>query len=111
MIWYRVSFDNENVYINILKTKEPDEISQFKWKDIIRVCYKAWSYYKSDEIYIFTKNRSESYVIPTEGIGGPELWGEIVRRELYDEKLTVKGPFEKEGELNCWPIEKDKFKE
>jgi len=73
------------------------------------VCYKAWSYYASDEIYIFTKNRPESYLIPTESIGGPELWGEIVRRGLYDEKLAVKVPFEEEGELNCWPVEKDKL--
>lgn len=71
MIWYRVSFDEENIYINISMSNKPDENSQFQWKDIIRVCYKAWSYYASDEIYIFTKNRPESYLIPTESIGGP----------------------------------------
>jgi len=48
-------------------------------------------------------------LIPTESIGVPELWGEIVHRGLYDEKLAVKAPFEEEGELNCWPVEKDKL--
>jgi len=100
--WFFVEYDEEKIYI-----KKPHGIQEILWEDIIRVCYKPWSYWMSDEIYIFTTLREESYVIPTESLGGAELWGEIVKRGLFDPDLGRTVMDKKEGSLHCWPYEEE----
>lgn len=107
MDWYRVSFDENNVYINIKIPNKKEETDQFQWKDVIRVCFIPYSFYSPDEIYIFTNKRKESYLIPTEAFGGLELWNEIISRNLFDAELAIKAATGNEGELYCWPEEDD----
>ena len=57
----------------------------------------------SDGIYIFTTQRPESFVVPTEAQGGAELWGRIVGRGLFPEDLMVRAATSPGGELLCWP--------
>ena len=59
----------------------------------------------SDGIYVFTSDRPESYAIPTEAVGGSELWEEILRRGLFDPTLAIKAARSEEG-LYCWPLPK-----
>ena len=103
IFWFRVSFDDMNIYIDI-DSQEEGESSRdiINWDDIIRVCYRLWSYLMTDELYIFTNQREESYLIPMECIGGSELWGEIIERELYDAELAIKIMSEDIG-IYCWP--------
>jgi hypothetical protein len=58
----------------------------------------------SDGIYVFTRERPESYVIPTEARGGGELWSEILRRKLFDATLAIEAA-SSTGGLYCWPSE------
>jgi hypothetical protein len=100
--WYFVAFDEQFISLKIR-----DGVTQIRWDTIIRVCYRVQSipWLLTDEIYIFTSDRPESYLIPTEAFGGPQLWGEIVRRGKFDEKLA-KEMIKKDG-LYCWPPVKD----
>lgn len=58
----------------------------------------------SDEIYVFTTQRPESYLIPTEAKGGGELWSEIMRRKLFDPELAIKAVTSIDT-LYCWPAD------
>ena len=57
----------------------------------------------SDGIYVFTSERPQSFVIPTEADGGLEVWNELVRRGLFDAELAIKAALAEEG-LFCWPV-------
>ncbi len=101
--WYNVSFDDTCVCRDVRPPGGEAWKDQFEWKDVIRVCFQAGDLYSSDEIYIFVKNREESYLIPTEANGGSELWGAIIDRGLFDAELAIKIASDTEGELYCWP--------
>ncbi len=58
--------------------------------------------YRKDEIYIFTSERPESHVIPTEANGGLQAWDEIIRRGQFDAKRVIKMATIS-GKLVCWP--------
>lgn len=101
--WYNVTFDDVFVYRDVRPLGGESWKDQFKWKDIIRICFQAGDLYTPDELYIFIKDRKESYLIPTEANGGLELWGEIIDRGLFDAELAIKIATESEGRLYCWP--------
>lgn len=102
MIWYHVLFDENTVFLDVNPPGGEGWKDQFQWNDIIRVCFLVGDLWMSDEIYIFTNKRPESYVIPTEANGGPEFWGEIIHRNLFDAELAIKIATATEG-LYCWP--------
>ena len=103
MLWYQVKFDSEKIYIIIShKDSKPTKAELF-WKNIIRICYVPMSFIGPDEIYIFTNQREESYLIPSEALGASALWGEIVDRGLYDAEKAIKVMSGKETQLYCWP--------
>jgi len=102
LIWYHVSFDENTVFLDVNPPGGEGWKDQFQWNDIIRVCFQIGDLWVSDELYIFTYKRLESYVIPTEANGGPEFWGEIIRRDLFDAELAIKIASATEG-LYCWP--------
>ena len=97
--WYHVSFDEEWVYLDISGEK-----TRFRFDEITRVCYQLWSFMMTDELYIFTRTRKESYLIPVEAAGGAELWGEIIDRGLFDAQLAI-DIMSKDIGLYCWPPE------
>ncbi|WP_287585440.1 hypothetical protein [Candidatus Borrarchaeum sp.] len=102
MIWYNVSFNENTVFLDVNPPDGEEWKAQFQWNDIIRVCFQVGDLWESDDIYIFTNKRPESYVIPTEANGSPECWGEIIRRDLFDAELAIKIASATEG-LYCWP--------
>ncbi len=102
MDWYHVSFDEQSIRRRVEPPgREPWE-DDLLWADIERVCFKTGDLYTSDEIYIFTRRRPESYLIPTEAEGGRELMDEIVRRKLFDAELMIEA-VQTSDELFCWP--------
>jgi len=101
--WYNVSFDDKYVYRDVKPPGRDGWEDKFEWKDVIRVCFQAGDLYSSDEMYIFVKDREESYLIPTEANGGSELWGEIIERELFDAKLAIEVATDADGGFYCWP--------
>ena len=102
--WYHVSFDKKCVHRDVHPPGGEAWKDQFEWKDIIRICFQTGDLYSSDELYIFIKDKKESFLIPMEVDGGLELWGEIIDRRLFDAELAIKIVSEaEEGILTCWP--------
>jgi len=102
--WYNIFYDDMNVYRDVRPPGGQAWKDQFEWKDVIRICFQTGDLYSSDELYIFIKDKKESFLIPMDAKGGLELWGEIIDRELFDAELAIKITTEAEdGILTCWP--------
>jgi hypothetical protein len=101
--WYAVSFDSTHVYRRAALPTDPWQDS-FAWDEIIRVCYeRGEDFLASDTFYIFVKDRAQSFSIPSEANGGAELWGEIIRRGLFDAKTSIKISVGELQGICCWP--------
>lgn len=100
--WYHVRFDESGITRDVRPPQQSAWQDAIAWPDIIRVCYMTKDFYESDEIYIFTRQRPESYLIPTEADGGQALFQELIRRRLFDAELAIKA-MSTTDELFCWP--------
>ena len=105
--WFCVTFDDRVVRMRVEPPGREPWDAEFTWASVVRVCFLAEDLYASDGIYVFTTQRPESYVIPTEAHGGLELWNEIIRRKLFDASLAIDAATA-EGRLFCWPPPDDK---
>ncbi len=101
--WYTVTFNDTYVYRDVQPPGGESWKDHFEWKNVIRVCFQTGDLYSSDELYIFVRNRKESYLIPMEANGVLELWGEIIDRGLFDAELAIKIATVSEQEMFCWP--------
>ncbi len=100
--WYHVRFDDRAVYRDVAPPDRDPWSDEVPWADIVRVCYRTGNMFESDEIYLFTSTRAESYLIPTEADGGSQLVGELIHRDLFAAELILEA-VTTEGELFCWP--------
>ena len=100
--WFSVSWTDDEVALDVRPPGQKPWTAKFRWKDIIRICFKAEDLGVSDGIYVFTSTRPESFVIPTEAKGGSEFWGQIIDRRLFDAELAIKAASAAEG-LFFWP--------
>ena len=82
--WFFVHFDDGAINLRVDPPDGAAREEQIKWENIVRVCFKAGAPFESDEIYIFTDGRRESFLIPAEADGGQALWAEILERKLFD---------------------------
>jgi len=101
--WFSVTWDNEYIYMAVSPPGKEAWDDQFKWKDIERICFESTDYMYSDDMYFFTTERPESYVIPIEAKGGTELWNLVIERELFDAELAAEAATTPEG-MFCWPL-------
>jgi hypothetical protein len=97
-----VQFDDTQVHVHAEPEGKLPWSADFAWSTIIRVCFEARDLFTSDAIFIFTSERPESYVIPTEGRGGSEFFEELIRRGLFDAELAAQALRSEHG-LFCWP--------
>jgi hypothetical protein len=100
--WFFVTFDEHAVHMRAEPPRKASWSQSFRWDSVVRICFKAEDLFVSDGIYVFTNERPESYVIPTEAHGGGELWSEILRRKLFDAALAIEAA-SSTGGLYCWP--------
>jgi hypothetical protein len=100
--WYQVRFDDGYIYRNVEPPDGEAWSDQIAWQRVRRVCIYAADLYSSDEIYIFTDERPESYVIPTEASGGLELFHELIGRHLFDPEMAIRVA-SATNELFCYP--------
>jgi hypothetical protein len=101
--WFHVKFDHETIYIQRNYPNGDKFEDNLNWKDIIMVMFETTdTFWTSDNIYLFSVHRPESYVVPTEADGGLDLWGEILQRKLFDAELAIKAA-STNGELFMWP--------
>lgn len=107
MKWLEVDYDAESITISRRKLFLLKAVTKISWSRIIRICFLGGDHIKFDEIYLFTDERPESYVIPMDSLGGLQLWGEIIERGLFDAELAIKAASASCDELLCWPPEKE----
>jgi len=102
--WFEVAFDNSEIRLSVSPPNRSSWNAQIKWERIIRICFKAGDLYTPDEIYIFTDERPESFLIPIEASGGSSLWDELMRRGLFDAELAIQAAMST-NKLYCCPKE------
>lgn len=100
--WFFVTWDDEYIYRNVSPPGKDAWNDKFKWADIKCICFEATDYMYSDDLYFFTTNRPESYVIPADARGGSELWEQVIARNLFDAQLAIRAATSAEG-MFCWP--------
>lgn len=100
--WFKVCFDDARITLQVNPPSRPAWEAQIGWGRIIRVCFKAGGWDSPDEVYLFTDERPESYLIPMIAVGGDALWDEIIRRGLFDAGVAIEAASAIEG-LFCWP--------
>ena len=100
--WFTVTFDAEQVHISASAPGRTPWQQSFRWAEVERICFQSQDFMLTDELYIFTSQRPESYLIPMEAQGAAELWGEIIRRGLFDAALAIQAA-QSTNELFCWP--------
>jgi len=104
MKWFRVGFDHEGIHLKVKRFLRRGWTADIAWHEIVRVCFKAEDFTLSDGIYLFVRERPESYAVPVEAVGGQELLEELIRRELFPADLAIKAATAVEG-VFCWPGE------
>lgn len=100
--WYQVRFTDESITRDVKPPGREAWSDRINWTRIKRVCMFAADLYESDEIYIFTDERPESYMIPVEADGGQELVQELIGRQLFDAELAIRFA-SATNELFCYP--------
>ncbi|MBD3255167.1 MAG: hypothetical protein GF383_08735 [Candidatus Lokiarchaeota archaeon] len=100
--WFKVKFDEKSIYLDVRPPNREGWDAEIHWQDIVRICFVPGSLFEPDDIYIFIKQRPESFVIPTEADGAANLWSQIINRGLFDAKLAIEAATSTEG-LFCWP--------
>jgi hypothetical protein len=101
--WYSVGFDDSAIALQVSPPNEIPWEETIAWERIIQVCFKTGDWMESDEIYLFTDEQPESYVIPTEAEGGHALWSEIVARKWFDAEMAIQAATTTH-ELFCSPL-------
>lgn len=100
--WFRVRWDDSAVHLDVRPPGQDAWSATIHWEAVTRVCFQTESPTLSDDIYVFTRERAESYLIPMDAGGGHELWDELVRRGLFDAELAATALTAVDG-LFCWP--------
>ena len=102
--WFQVRFDETLITLEVSPPNRPAWDAQIEWRRIIRICFKAGGWDNNDEVYLFTDERPESYLIPLIASGADALWDEIIRRGVFDAELAIKAASSID-KLFCWPSE------
>lgn len=101
-MWFVVESNDAGIQLKVAPPGRERWAADIRWTSIIRVCFKTADFLESDEIYIFTSERPESYSIPVEAHGGADLWAELIRRGFFDAETAIRAAAST-GRLFCWP--------
>jgi hypothetical protein len=82
--WYLVSFDSEFITQNVRPPGREPWVQAFRWNEIEKILFIGRGGFHSDELYFFTTQRPESFVVPTQASGGHELLQELIARKYFD---------------------------
>ncbi|MEO9819254.1 MAG: hypothetical protein ABJ370_22905 [Paracoccaceae bacterium] len=100
--WYAVDFDETEISRDVSPPGRVAYKDQLEWNAIERVMFEATDFLESDAIYLFSKHRPESYLIPMDAKGADKLWYEILDRKLFDAELAIEAAVS-EGGFFVWP--------
>lgn len=100
--WYQVRFDAAGIH----RAAQPPGGEPWQdflaWDDVIRVCLEVEAFVETEGLYLFSRRRPESYAIPMQAGGGPELLQALIERGLFDAELAIQAAAASQG-LFCWP--------
>jgi hypothetical protein len=102
--WFVVTTDDRCIHLDVRPPLRQTWEADIPWDSIVRVCFAAEDPFMSDGLYIFTSLRPESWAIPTEAAGGPDLVAELVRRGHFPVDLLAMAVQASSG-LYCWPAD------
>jgi hypothetical protein len=101
--WFKTSFDEHGITLDVSPPGSKHWRARIEWARVVRVCFKTGDFLESDDIYIFTDERPESYLVSTEAAGGLDLWNEIIRRGLFHAEIAIRAASSTGNELFCDP--------
>lgn len=101
--WFFVRCDADGVALDVRPPGGEAWTDRFAWIDVNRVCFKAGGPFDSDEYYVFTATRPESYVIPSEAAGVSDLLDALMARRHFPAEVAIEAATLSEGEIVCWP--------
>ena len=105
--WYQVRCDQTG----FTRTAQPPGAEawsdQVRWADIVRVCLEVEDFVTTEALYVFTNERPESFAIPMQADGGPELLQALIERGLFEAQMAIEAASAEAG-LFCWPAEAPK---
>jgi hypothetical protein len=104
--WFKVTFDKTTIKIKVSAPGQKVVNDTILWTDIKRICRIARSMLESDELYIYTDKFPDGLLIPTEAVGGRDLWDEMITRGAFDADVAINAAMGKDNERFCWPPEK-----
>ena len=99
--WFKVAIDELGFSLDVRPPGGEPWTARILWSDVVRVCLKPEGLELSDGIYVFVRQRPESYVIPTEAEGGSELLFALADHGLFKHELIVEAMTG--SGLYCWP--------
>lgn len=84
--WFVVRFDEELVTLAARPPGREAWKQSFAWSSVIRVCFRDEGAFASEGLYVFTRERPESFVIALEAHGGHAFLDALGRRGLFPPK-------------------------
>lgn len=99
--WFVVTTDDRSIYLSVSAPGQEAWRDSIPWEAVIQVCIETDPEI-SNALYIFTRFRPESWVVPVEAAGGRELLDELVRRGMFHASLAEEAAQTPSG-LFCWP--------
>jgi len=100
--WFTVCTDDSAIRLSSRPPGRESWQATIPWDSVVRVCFAAEGPFVSDGVYLFTRLRPESWAVPVEAAGGPQLLSELIRRGLFDARLAITAASAING-LFCWP--------
>jgi hypothetical protein len=101
--WFHVQLSDHGIKVRKLLPPQIQQEYEIEWKSLIRVVLKtAEDFLDNDELYLFTDERPESFVIPMEADGALELMNQLIDRKLFDAELAIQAA-SSAGGLFVWP--------
>jgi hypothetical protein len=100
--WFQVRFDETGVHRSAQPPGGQPWHDHLRWDDIERVCLEVEDFVETEGLYLFSRHRLESYAIPMQADGGPELLQALIARGFFDAQLAVDAASAPAG-LFCWP--------
>lgn len=99
-----VRFDEETIQVIVLDELEEEWNQEFRWNDILSVCFQDGGLYSSDVLYFEVQGREKPCMILTEAKGAEEFFGKLTETdELFPEEIWREALGSTDGGMYCWP--------
>ena len=100
----RVDWDDEFIRVKVIEELEDAFNQEFRWSEIVKVCFKDEGIYNSDLLFIEVVGRSKPFVVPTEALNGNEFFGLLHERGYFPAEVMTKAIRSTDGGTYCWPV-------